>query len=81
MTFDHAIADRIRGICKSKGISVSRLCLLSGVLPSTVYEFLAGRTKSPTVATIKMLCDGVNMSLADFFRDDYFSDVSSVTKS
>ncbi len=75
MTFDHAVAERIRGICKTKGISVSRLCLISGVLPSTIYEFLAGRTKSPTVATLKLICDGVNMSLAEFFSEDYFSEV------
>ena len=73
MTVERALARRLLETCRDKNTSISHLTKISGVNPSTVYEFLAGRTKCPTVAVIKQLCDGLNMTLAEFFNMDYFS--------
>ncbi|MDR2090157.1 MAG: helix-turn-helix domain-containing protein [Clostridiales bacterium] len=72
MTIERAVARRILEICNENNLSVSALTKTSGVNASTVYEFLAGRTKCPTVYIIKQLCDGVGMPLKDFFDKDYF---------
>jgi transcriptional regulator with XRE-family HTH domain len=72
VTIEHAVARRILEICNEKKLSVSALTKASRVNASTVYEFLAGRTKCPTVYIIKQLCDGVGISVKDFFDKDYF---------
>jgi transcriptional regulator with XRE-family HTH domain len=72
MTIERAVARRILEICNEKKLSVSALTKTAGVNSSTVYEFLAGRTKCPTVYIIRQLCDGVGMSVRDFFDKDYF---------
>ncbi|MDR3293831.1 MAG: helix-turn-helix domain-containing protein [Clostridiales bacterium] len=74
MTIERAVARRILEICLDKHLSVSALAHASNVNPSTIYEFLAGRTKCPTVTVIKMLCDGVKMPISDFFEKEYFYD-------
>ncbi|MDR1940004.1 MAG: helix-turn-helix domain-containing protein [Clostridiales bacterium] len=72
MTIERATARRILELCTKNNISVAALTNSAGVNPSTVYEFLAGRTKCPTVAVIKQLCAGFGITVAEFFSQDYF---------
>ena len=48
---------------------------MSGVTQSTVNNIVNGRNNSSTVSTIKKLCDGLGMSLADFFNADCFNNL------
>ncbi|MDR1905596.1 MAG: helix-turn-helix transcriptional regulator [Clostridiales bacterium] len=73
MMIEHAVARRILEICAEKNMSVANLTKVSRVNPSTVYEFLKGRTKCPTVYIIKRLCDGAGITLEEFFDKAYFN--------
>ena len=72
MSVKDAVAERFIAICKERGISVNELAVLSGVTPSTVYSMLDRRRRDVSVVTVKKLCDGLEMSLGDFFSADEF---------
>ena len=74
MDTDKAIKTRIYEILSEKGISLTALCLNSNVTPSTIFDFMSGKSKCPKVITIKKLCAGANMTLSEFFDRDYFND-------
>lgn len=69
----NAVAARIEEICAERGITINGLAHLSGVHPSTIKSIIYGASKNPGVATIKMICDGLEISLADFFNSDVFN--------
>lgn len=72
MKVSEATARRIEELCKERGITVYGLANLSGVHPSTVKSIIYGASKNPGIATIKMLCDGLEITLAEFFDCENF---------
>lgn len=73
MTVSEALIKRITELCIERNITVGKLCTISGVTPSTINDLMNGITKNPGIATIKKLCDGLNMTLSNFFDTDYFN--------
>ncbi len=67
-----AVRLRILELCTEREISINKLCSLSGVTQSTVNNIVSGRNHSATVATIKKLCDGLDISIVDFFNVPIF---------
>ena len=67
-----AVAKRITDLCSERGITVNGLANLAAVPPSTIKNILYGVSKNPGVATIKMLCDGLDITLIEFFDDEIF---------
>ena len=67
-----AVRQRILDLCAQRGITVNRLATLSGVTQSTVNNTASGRNHSATVATVKKLCDGLDITLRDFFDASVF---------
>ena len=67
-----AFRQRILELCAQREITVNRLATLSGVTQSTVNNIISGRNNSTTVATIKKLCDGLDITLRDFFDTEAF---------
>ena len=67
-----AVALRILELCKEKKIAVNTLANLSGVSPSTVYSMLNEKSQNPGVVSIKKLCDGLEISLREFFNSPLF---------
>ncbi len=67
-----AIANRILQLCEERGIAVNELANLSGVSPSTVYSILNEKSKNPGAITIKKLCDGLEITLGEFFSTPEF---------
>ena len=67
-----AIANRIIQLCDDKKISVNELASRSGVSPSTVYSILDQRSQNPGAVTLKKLCDGLDITLGDFFSTPEF---------
>ncbi|MCQ5128346.1 helix-turn-helix transcriptional regulator [Butyricicoccus faecihominis] len=61
------VAARIVELCKERHISINRLAELSAVPPSTVKNVLYGRSDNPGVVTIKKICDGLDITLGEFF--------------
>ena len=62
-----AVSNRLSELCKERNITVNRLANLSAVPPSTVKNIVYGLSKNPKIITIKMLCDGLEITLAKFF--------------
>lgn len=67
MQVKDAVAERIRGLCRERGIKVNELANISGVTPSTVYSLLDPKRRDVSVITVKKLCDGLGMTLGEFF--------------
>ena len=67
-----AVRQRILNLCKQRGITVNRLSYLCGLTQSTLNNITGGRNKSMTVATLKKICDGFEITIRDFFDDPLF---------
>lgn len=72
MSTKEAIANRILQLCNERNIAVNELASISGVSPSTVYSILNEKSKNPGAITIKKLCDGLNITLGEFFNTPEF---------
>ena len=72
MTIGDAVRQRIIQLCQERDISINKLSSISGVTQSTVNNIVSGRNNSTTVSTIKKLCDGLGITIDDFFRSDLF---------
>lgn len=68
MNIGEAVRLRILELCAKQGISVNKLCNISGVTQSTVNNIMSGRNNSTTVSTIKKLCDGLEITVTEFLR-------------
>ena len=75
MTIGEACKIRIEELCDERRITVNKLAIISGITQSTLNNIISGRNKSTTVSTIKKLCDGLEISITDFFSDDLFSNL------
>ena len=67
-----AIANRIRQLCRQRGITPNGLSSLSAVPQATVKSILNGESRNPGTVTIKKLCDGLDITLGEFFSADVF---------
>ncbi|MBQ7231749.1 MAG: helix-turn-helix transcriptional regulator [Bacillales bacterium] len=63
-----------------KGITVNEAAVRSGIPPSTLKNILYGKSKNVGIVTIKTLCDGLEISIQDFFEDTIFSDLEQELK-
>ena len=70
MTTQEAIGYRIKQLSTNKGITLNRLATISGVPRSTVKNIFDGKSCNTGIITIKKLCDGLDICLADFFDTD-----------
>lgn len=73
MRIKEAIVKRFRQLCQDRNIKYNELATLSGVTPSTVYSMMDNRRKDVSVITVKKLCDGLEISIPDFFNDPLFN--------
>jgi len=70
-----AVANRIIQLCAERGIAINELANLSGVSPSTVYSILNEKSQNPGIVTIKKLCDGLEITLGQFFATPVFDEL------
>ena len=80
MTIGEAVRDRIIELCREHDISINKLSGMSGVTQSTVNNIVSGRNYSATISTIKKLCDGLGITIQDFFQSDLFDDLEQEIK-
>ena len=67
-----AVQKRILELCAQSDLTVNALATAAGLPPSTLKNILYGVSKNPGVVTIKILCDGLDITLSDFFDSDIF---------
>ena len=80
MTIGKAITSRILHLCSERGLSVNKLCTISGITQSTVNNIVNGRNNSTTVSTIQKICDGLDISVREFFDDPLFENLEQEIK-
>lgn len=74
------VKNRLLELCNEKNMSIHKLALESAVSPSTIKNILYGKSKNPGIVTIKMLCDGLGISLVDFFDTPEFRNLDQEIK-
>ena len=72
MRTTEAITKRILDLCKERDITPNKLGTISGVEPSTITSIFYGKSKNPGIVTIKSICDGLGITVFEFFNDDIF---------
>ena len=75
MTAKDAVAKRFQELCSQRGICPNELANLAGITPSTVYSMLDPARQQISITTIKKLCDGLDMTLGQFFTCLLFDDL------
>lgn len=80
MNTKEAVAERILELCNERDIATNALANMSGVSPSTVYSMLNEKSQNPGVVSIKKLCDGLDISLREFFDSPLFDDIEQEIK-
>ena len=70
-----AVRERILRLCEEKKMSIHKLAMESGVAPSTIKNILYGKSRNPGIVTLKMLCDGFEISLPSFFATAQFENL------
>ena len=72
MAIKDAVVQRFQELCDQRGIKPNELAVLSGVTPSTVYSMMDNRRRDISILTIKKLCDGLEITLIEFFDTEEF---------
>ena len=72
---DKVVSERINKILIERNLTVNKLATLSCLTQSTVESLINGRSRNPKLLTIMKICDGLNMSLEEFFNDDVFINI------
>lgn len=80
MNTKEAVAKRIIELCEERNLAINALANISGVSPSTIYSMLNEKSQNPGVVSLKKLCDGLEISLRDFFDSDIFDNLEQEIK-
>lgn len=80
MNIGAAVKERILELCQERSISINKLSSMSGVTQSTVNNIISGRNHSTTISTIKKLCDGLGITVEEFFQSELFQDLEQEIK-
>lgn len=75
-----AVRNRLLELLGEKKMSIHKLATESAVAPSSIKNIIYGKSQNPGVVTIKMLCDGLGITLNDFFDTEKFRDLEQEIK-
>ena len=74
------VRNRILQLCQERNITINKLANLSALPPSSVKNILYGKSQNPKIVTIKLLCDGLGITLAEFFDTPEFNSLEQEMK-
>ncbi len=72
MNTANAVRNRILQLCEERNLTINKLANISALPPSSVKNILYGKSKNPKIVTIKTLCDGLEITLGEFFSTSEF---------
>lgn len=75
MKLNEAVAIKIMKIIEERNITINKLASISCLTQSTVDSLVNGKSKNPKLLTIVRICDGLGISLSEFFNDSVFKNV------
>ncbi len=67
-----AVRNRILQLCGERDISIHKLATICALPPSSIKNILYGKSQNPKLLTIKMICDGLGITLGEFFSTPEF---------
>ena len=67
-----AVRNRILQLCGQRDMAINRLATVSALPPSSIKNILYGKSRNPKLITIKMICDGLGITLGEFFSTPEF---------
>ena len=79
MTAQEAVRNRILQLCGERNITINKLATLAALPPSSVKNILYGKSQNPKLLTIKYICDGLDITLSEFFDAGDFNQLDSDT--
>jgi len=80
MNARNAVRQRIIDLCDSRNITVNKLSTICGVTQSTFNNIINTGSKNPTIATIAKICDGLDITIREFFNDEIFEHIEQEVK-
>ena len=80
MDIASAVRDRILRLCSERNITINKLSSLSALPPSSIKNILYGKSRNPKLITIKTICDGLEMTLGEFFAAPVFDELEQEIK-
>lgn len=80
MTIKFAVQNRILELCNDRGITINKLATTCGITQSTLNNIISGRNNSVTLSTLKKICDGLEITIKDFFDSPLFDNLEQELK-
>ena len=80
MNVGQAVRERIAELCEEKHITINKLANISGLTQSTLNNIMSGRNNSTTISTIQKICDGLEITVTDFFDSPLFLGIEQEIK-
>lgn len=75
-----AVRNRILALCGEREITINKLATISALPPSNIKNILYGKSQNPKLITIKMICDGLGITLGEFFSTPEFDELEQEIK-
>ena len=75
MKVQEAVVRRIRRLCAERNMKISQLAYSAGMPASTLKNIMNGTSKNTGIVTIKVICDGLDMPLDEFFHSGLFHEL------
>ncbi len=75
-----AVKNRIFELCDERNISINKLATICALPPSSIKNIIYGKSHNPKLLTIKIICDGLEITLADFFNTEEFNSLEQEIK-
>ena len=77
MLISEAVSKKLIKICNEKKITINKLASISCLTQSTVDYLIKEKSKNPKLLTVARICDGLNISLTEFFDDELFNNIDT----
>ena len=80
MSVKDVVAKRFKKLCEERNIKINELANISGVTPSTAYSMMDNSRRDISITTIKKFCDGLEITLGEFFSTPDFDNLEQEIK-
>ena len=80
MTIAEAVVKRIYELVDERQLTINKISTISGITQSTMSDIVNGVTSNVKIATVKKLCDGLDISIREFFDSPLFDDLEQELK-
>lgn len=80
MRIGEAVRLRLMELCRERNITLNKLSTICGITQSTLNNIISGRNSTTTVSTIQKICDGLEITILDFFSSPVFENLEQEIK-